>query len=310
MKSVVHGLRRVVMRAATSVANWLRGHPSLARWALKLLPDVPLTITIPEIGPLRIFTRRQRSYWLRHPLTHERFPLAALQALTKPGDVVYDVGANIGLYTRFCISSFHASRVVAFEPMRANRVQLRHNVELGRIGDRVTIFPYALTDVDAVQELQIDDVSSASAALGTVTGNRASEGRRHYGMPPKSEPVECRRLDSVIAADRPPLPDVIKCDIEGAEGLFLAGALQTLREHSPRLVVEVHGAEKAREVYRVLTTSGYACAGRVGPHLAPSGYCRLDASIIEGVRGPYDLHFLLASKSPEDLPNSITPFQP
>ena len=55
----------------------------------------------PAIGLFRIRARRNRSFWLRDPLAQERFPLAALRALVRPGDVVYDVGANIGLYTRF-----------------------------------------------------------------------------------------------------------------------------------------------------------------------------------------------------------------
>jgi FkbM family methyltransferase len=299
----------MMMRATRSMATWLRGHPRLAGWALKLLPDVPVTITVAPIGPLRIRTRRNRSYWLRHPLILESFPLAVLRALIKPGDVVYDVGANIGLYTRFCIGYFHAGRVVAFEPMSANRPQLRRNIELGGIRDRVTVLPYALADVDSIQELQIDDMSSASATLAVVTDNGACQGRRQYGLPPKSEKVSCRRLDSVIAEEKLPPPKVIKVDIEGAENLFITGAAECLAKSSPHLLVELHGADKARAVYDLLTTFGYACAGQVGPHLLPAGYGRLDDTIMQSVCNPYDVHFLVATRNPAELPESISPFQ-
>jgi FkbM family methyltransferase len=298
----------MIMRAARAAASWLRGYPRLAGWTIKLLPDIPFTIQIRGIGPFRIRSRRNRSFWLRDPLTHEGFPLAALQAFIKPGDVVYDVGANIGLYTRFCLTRFQAGQVVAFEPMTDNRTQLRQNIDLGNLGNKVTILPYALSDVDATQDLQVDDVSSASAALAVVTGDNAAEGRRHYGFSPRTESVTCRRLDSVIAAEHLPPPDVIKVDIEGAEDLFFAGAADCLTTSSPRIVVELHGADKARRVYGLLTSYGYHCAGRVAPNLAVSGFCRLDSTVMEKVSGYFDVHFLIAVKNPADLPQAIVDF--
>ena len=298
------------MHAARTIANWLRTHPWTARWALRLLPDVPVTITIPAIGRFRIRTRRNRSFWLRDPLAHEAIPLAALRVLVQPGDTVYDVGANIGLYTRVFVACFKAGRVVAFEPMTDNLAQLRENTAMGGVREKVTVLPYALADADGTQDLQVDDISSASAALTVVTGNRAAEGREHYRFPPKSEPVTCRRLDLVIAEEHLPPPDVIKVDIEGAEDLCLAGATDCLIHNSPRILVELHGADKARAVFDRLTAHGYHCAGNVGPHLAPSGYCRLDAALMERVTDHYDVHFLLASKNPADLPEKLEPFRP
>jgi FkbM family methyltransferase len=241
-------------------------------------------------------------------LANEAFPLAALRALIRPGDVVYDVGANIGLYTRVCITCFQAGHVVAFEPMTDNRRQLSRNIELGACGDKVTVLPCALADVDAVQEIQIDDMSSATASLASVTANQASQGRKQYGLPPVTEQVACRRLDSVLAERNVPAPNVIKVDIEGAEDLFFAGALECLARWAPRLVVELHGAEKARAVFDRLASHGYACAGRVGPHLDPTGYCRLDSEIIGRACGDYDVHYLVATKDAADLPTVIEPF--
>ena len=299
----------MITRAVRSTAQWLRRYPRLAGWALTLLPDLPMTIRIPGIGPFRVRTRRNRSYWLRDPLTHERFPLAALRALVRPGAVVYDVGANIGLYTRFSVTAFGARHVVAFEPMRDNLDQLRRNIVLGDLRDKVTVLPYALSDVDGVQDLQVDDVSSASAVLAVVTGNEAAQGRRQYGLPPKSEPVTCRRLDTVLATEKLPPPDVIKVDIEGAEDLFFAGATECLARSSPRLVVELHGADKARQVFDRLSGCGYVCNGSISTHLAPTGYGRLDADLMQKVRDVYDVHFLIAAKDPSDLPEKLDPFE-
>jgi hypothetical protein len=79
------------------LSGWLRQRPALGRVALRCLPDIRVKILVKPIGDFYIRLRRNRSFWLRDPLTHERFPLGALRRLVGPGKVVYDVGANIGL---------------------------------------------------------------------------------------------------------------------------------------------------------------------------------------------------------------------
>ena len=284
---------------------WLRGHPTLARWALGLLPDVYWQIDIDPIGKFRIRTRRNRSYWLHDPLFHEQFPLTALRTLVCRGATVYDVGANIGLYSRFFLNCLGASRVVAFEPMSDNVLQLIANLELGGVKNQVTILQCALADADEQQDLQLDDFSSASAALNSVTGGQASQGRKQYGLPPKTEAVTCRRLDSVFAEMNLPPPDVIKVDIEGAEVMFLKGALQVLQRHSPKLMIELHGADQAKSVYQNLRGAGYHCAGKLSHRMAPAGYGKLNDSLVDQASDLYDIHFLIAAKDAADLPLDI-----
>jgi hypothetical protein len=92
--------------------NWLhhqvRTKPWLGRLVLKCIPDIPRVIQIPGIGPFRIHLRRNRSFLLHPPLFLEGFMLSALERAIRPGDTVFDVGANLGLYTRFMISYFKA----------------------------------------------------------------------------------------------------------------------------------------------------------------------------------------------------------
>ncbi len=292
------------------IGNRLRLHPRLGRWSLRMLPDIPLTIQIRGIGPFRIRLRRNRSYWLRDPLLLEQFPLAALEHWVRPGTTVYDVGANMGLYTRIFLNYLQAEHVVAFEPMKDNLKQLDVNLQLGGIRDRVTVVPCALSDADGENEFQVDDLSTASATLTVVTGGEAAAARKQYGFEPKTETVMCRKLDSLMGELNLPPPDVIKVDIEGAEALFLEGARACLAQHAPRLMIELHGVDKARAVYRVLKELGYACSARVSPRLCPAEYCHLDDGVIELARQPHDIHFLLASPNPADLPDRVGTFEP
>jgi FkbM family methyltransferase len=285
-----------------SVASSLRTHPLLGRWALRMIPDVPWTARIDGIGSFRLRLRRNRSLWLRTPAESEDFPFAMLRHLVYPGDMVYDCGANLGLYCRYLIGVLGAGRVIAFEPSPDNRALLAENLALGNIADRVTVMPMALGDEDGMAEFQVDDMQSASGTLSKVTGGEPCVGRRNLGLGPLTEQVLCRRLDTVVAEKGLPLPDVIKIDVEGAEGLLLRGAAGLLRERAPRLLVELHGPEMARDVVLQLDELGYACAAKVAPHLHAAGYGRVDSSMLGRVQGLYDIHFLVASRDPADLP--------
>jgi FkbM family methyltransferase len=285
-----------------SIALSLRTRPLLGRWALRMIPDLPWTLDVEGIGPFRVRLRRNRSLWLRKPLESESFPFAMLRRFVRPGDVVYDCGANLGLYDRFLTATLGASRVVAFEPSPENRRFLAANLALGGIADRVTILPMALADEDGVAEFQVDNVQTTSGTLSKVTAGGPSEGRRNLRLSPLTAQVLCRRLDTVVAEEKLPPPDVIKVDVEGAEALLLRGAAGTLRERGPRLVIELHGAAVAREVLSLLHDLGYACAGKVDPRLHPAGYGRIDPSMLPRVEGMYDVQFIAASRDPGDLP--------
>jgi FkbM family methyltransferase len=288
------------------VAYWLRTRPRLGRWALRLVPDWPWTVRIEGIGPVRIHLRRNRSFWLRNPLTSEDFPFAMLRHLVRPGDVVYDAGANLGLYARYLITVLGAGRVIAFEPAAENRPLLGRNLALGKIASQVMVLPVALADADGTAPFQVDDMQSTSGTLSKVTGGEPSVGRQNVGLGPLTTEVACRSLDSLVAEGLPK-PDVIKIDVEGAEALLLRGAAALLKQSSPRLLIELHGAQVAREVLTILDACGYSCAAKVSPDLHPSGYGHVDPSMLPRIEGLYDVHFLVASRDPADLPGSWAP---
>jgi FkbM family methyltransferase len=281
----------------------LRTRPLLGRWALRLIPDLPWTTRVQGLGRFRIRLRRNRSWWLRDPLVTESFPFAMLRQLVRPGDVVYDVGANLGLYARYLVG-LGAGQVFAFEPMAALDPLLAVNLALGdpsQTGSRVTILAVALADADGDAEFQLDDVQSTSGTLSRVTGGGPCLGRKNLGLAPLTTEVACRSLDSLAAAGLPK-PAVIKIDVEGAEALVLAGAAALLRANAPRLLIELHGAEMAHAVLPMLDGLGYACVAKTAPHIHPSGFGRVDPSVLPKVSGPYDIHFLVACRSAAELP--------
>lgn len=297
----------LMLRVIRPLSYWLRTRPTLGRYALRLIPDRPWTRHIEGIGPFEIRLRRNRSFWLREPLESENVPFAMLRHLVRPGDVVYDAGANLGLYARYLVTCLGAGRVIAFEPVAENRSMLERNLELGGIASKVTLLPFALADEDGSAEFQVDDMQSASGTLSRVTGGEPCLGRRMVGLGPLTAEVACRSLDSLAAEGELPLPDLVKIDVEGAEALLLRGARRLLGEHRPKLVIELHGAAVAREVLTILEDLGYACAAWMSERLNPDRYGRVDSSVLPRVEDLYDIHFVAATGDPEELPAAWPP---
>lgn len=279
------------------VASWLRANPALGRASLALTPNLPIKLNIAPIGPFRVRLSRDRRFWLRHPLEHERVPLGGLQRLIRAGDTVYDIGANLGLYSRFMVQAFGAARVVAFEPMKGNLPDLHANLRLGGIEARVRVFPFALADHEAEELLQTDDLASGSAVLDSVTKGDACETRRNYKMTPLTERVRVAPLDSLVEREGLPPPNVLKIDVEGAEGMVLRGAARTIEKHRPRMMIELHGVSTAREVLPMLERWGYAVFNRGWSNeRAWTGFVTAGDAEAEGIEH-YHFHMLFAAEN-------------
>lgn len=284
------------------IGNLLRRNPSVARVALGCIPNRHVHIHLADVGRFRIHLRRHRSLWLRPLSTLEWYPFAALKHLIRPGDIVWDVGGNIGVYARWLAAQTQAAHIYTFEPMTENLNDLAHNISIGSLSHRVTIVPWALLDRNGDVDFQIDDVQSASGAVSDITGGKASQGRRSLGLPPKVERVACRSIDSILSNGELLAPNVLKIDVEGAERMVLQGGASFLAQASPRLVIETHGVDVARSCLNFLFDLGYSAVACVPEEMAKARHLRVDRAFIERMRNQYDAHFIVASKVEADLP--------
>lgn len=250
----------------TPIANWVRRQPTL-RWvahrAIWAIPDMPRTVHVERLGPVRIRLRRHRWFLWEQFGEHDGPIFAAFERLIEPGDVVWDVGANIGVYTRVIRQWFQAGPIVAIEPMEENFALLEANVRLGDLED-VRSLRLALSNQEGSEALQIDDVTSGSAVLDSVSGGEPSAGRRSAGLPPRTEVVRVARLDDLVEHGELPVPRVMKIDTEGAEVKVLEGAESLLRRSPVRMAIALHGPDKAAGTVQTLARFGYVAYGLLG----------------------------------------------
>ncbi|MFO0861944.1 MAG: FkbM family methyltransferase [Phycisphaerales bacterium] len=295
-----------------SVVNGIRKSPalnSMARACVKAIPDRHHVTNMRDIGPVAIRLRRHRYLLWEHPLIHDAFMVSLFARLIRPGDVVYDIGANIGLYTRIMRQWFGASYLYAFEPMRENRDLLAENIRLGNMQELCEISALALSDAPGKEELQIDDMNSGSAVLNSISGGQASSGRAHFGLPPKTESVELETLDAFVKRPGVKPPAMMKIDTEGAEVKILIGGRETIRTHKPRMAIALHGKDKAKgtlEQLEILECPAYGYVRENGKtryqRLAVSDFDRLGNN---NILAAYDEALLVSEPAP--LPKAPNP---
>ena len=189
----------------------------------------------------------EKDYWLG---TYESDLGAAARKLIQPGDVIYDVGANIGYIS---LLSAHLSgkngKVFAFEALPANVNRLRKNVAINTLESRITVTHAAV--IDTVQPATF--LTHPSGAMGKVLGS-AGRDEQYIG----SITVPGLTLDAFVYDENQPPPDIIKMDIEGGEGSALVGMPRLLAEKKPVLLIELHGEKAARQVWTILHHHHYS----------------------------------------------------
>ena len=145
-------------------------------------------------------------------------------------DVVYDIGANTGLYTFFAAKACPDGEVIAFEPYPPNLSLLKQDTARNQLQNVETI-DIALSDsVGSIEFSQPteDDMGYGSSAIETT------ESKTTVNIPTTTG-------DQLIADREIPAPDVVKIDVEGSEPLVLEGLETTLSTLSCRTVYcEVH----------------------------------------------------------------------
>ncbi len=158
----------------------------------------------------------------------------ALQSLVKPGDVVLDIGANIGAHTLTIAQSTGSSgKVFAFEPADFAFTKLKRNLALNPSLEAHTFSHQILLAASAAEppERQI----YASWPLETAGAVHP----KHRGQLVSAESASVETLDAFVEQEGLTRLDLIKMDVDGHELSVLQGARKTLQHFRPTLVMEM-----------------------------------------------------------------------
>jgi FkbM family methyltransferase len=188
---------------------------------------------------------------LRTARSYEPHVTRRLTDCLSPGSVFVDVGASLGFYTVLAGRLVGPSgRVISCEPGPQNQSMLLLNIQTNDLKN-VELFPIAISDGPGIL------FYSRSGGNGIIS---------EYNGDPRSlevgDLVEARSLDRIIDCDE--RVDVMKVDVEGAEGQVIRGAEKTLRRCSPTLffefappALEVRSGMSGLEMLSLLAGLGY-----------------------------------------------------
>jgi FkbM family methyltransferase len=180
-----------------------------------------------------------------------------IRTCVKAGDVFYDIGANIGLYTLLAGRRVGAGGMVyAFEPHVANVHSLLHNVALNEIGGQVKVLSCALHEQEGFFDFNYyaADPGSSMSQLNDVRDSNDQPFRPQFAEYKYAVPLDKLVCSGVV---RP--ADHIKIDVDGNELLILRGMRSLLTGSTPPRTIQVEiNSRHKQELYALLSELGYA----------------------------------------------------
>lgn len=179
-----------------------------------------------------------------------------IEDFMKPGDVFYDVGANVGAYSLVAAKYFAgAVKVYAFEPAFLNFSQLCRNIFLNNCQEAVFPLSVALSSKTSIGDFNYRDLVTGGAlhTLGETIDHKGE-----MFTPVVTQRMLSYRLDDLIDQFKIAKPSHIKIDVDGIEKAVLEGAQNTLSSPSLRSIdVELGEGEGQREVIELLREKGF-----------------------------------------------------
>ncbi len=201
-------------RASVGKDNWVTVRRGGIQWCLDLSEGIDFSIYL--LGAF------------------ERPTVLALQKLVRPGDVIFDIGANIGAHTLgLARSAGPTGRVFAFEPADFAFTKLKRNLALNpELESRTQAHQILLAAEPAAPCPPVIYASWPLVADDSVHP-------KHRGRLVTTLHASVGTLDSFIAHEGINRLDLVKIDVDGDEYPVLKGGIRTVARFHPVLVMEM-----------------------------------------------------------------------
>ena len=176
-----------------------------------------------------------------------------LEQLSEEPVVLWDIGANVGLYSLFAATT-RECRVMAFEPHVATFDFLTVNIALNRLEDRIIALRVVLCGQTRIDQFNMADIDTGSSMQGFgVEINQFGQTRQTAF---RSSAVGTT-LDDFVRVFRPPLPHYIMIDVDGLEPEIIRGGRETL-SNVRSVIMEVEGSKaRCSKLVRMMVDLGF-----------------------------------------------------
>lgn len=211
----------------------------------------------------------QTKWRYKHLLDKEPETIEWLNRIN-PGEVLWDVGANIGIYTIYA-ALIRNARVLAFEPLASNYYILNANIELNSLDENVRAYCVAFSDNEEAGVL--NTTSSVPGAAG-CSFNETINDRGETFKPNFRQGMIGYAIDNFINLYSPEFPNHLKVDVDGIEDHIIRGGQKTLSDERLRSIsVELDSGRKdyVEGIRRLIMKAGFKFRGNYrSPNVAPN----------------------------------------
>jgi|SRR5690349_7738752 len=172
----------------------------------------------------------------------------ALHRYLRPGRTFYDIGANIGFFSLMAARLVgEHGHVIAFEADPEIASRLREHIQRNSFAHAETVEKVVWSQTSRVLFRRADPRVSPDRGLG------------HVASASDANTIEIEAITLDEFAQTAPAPDLIKCDVEGAEVEVFRGAQKLLAERRPVIVCEIHSEANRRAFVADLSRHNYVC---------------------------------------------------
>ncbi len=209
-----------------------------------------------KYGSFSLACSNNITFWRAHSFfTKEPDTLEWIDSFAE-GDVLFDVGANVGLYSVYAGLKGH--RVFAFEPEASNFAILNKNIFLNQLQDRVTAFNFAISETTGFERLQVSEMRTGSA-LHSLNADSGFDG--HAFSPVHSQGVQSYSLDDLSTREEFGIPHHIKIDVDGLEPAIIAGSSTLLQNPQVKsILIELNTeVDTDLELKKTIEAHGFEC---------------------------------------------------
>ncbi len=204
-------------------------------------------------GPVHFSTPNRATAWRVETLFTKEPDTIEWIASFAPGEVLIDIGANVGMYTIWAAKT-RGARVFAFEPESQNYALLNRNIVRNGVGDLVTAYCVSLSDTAGFGRLAL----SAFMLGGSVHQFSSNEEVRSISGA-YLQGSYSSTLDTLVGEGLLPVPAHVKIDVDGIEPRIVRGAQRTFADRRVKSVlIEVDtNAEDHWEMVDLMLSLGF-----------------------------------------------------
>jgi len=159
----------------------------------------------------------------------------------KKQKVIFDVGANIGLFSLWASKNNQESRIYSFEPNPDTYSRLERNIRLNYF-DNISPHQLAVTSKTGLSNFK----KCQNTWVSTITNTENTDTVKVNTVP----------IDDFVKENSINSIDLIKIDVEGSEFNVLKGSINTLKIIE-RIILEYHSKELQRNCLDFLCTNGF-----------------------------------------------------